>query len=255
MLKLEFDAGDKVVAAALGAALTAIGLGKVVEGLAPVSDVITGGTPVGAVNLADAAEQHEEEPPEGTNLSEQAFSKDADVDAGGGDPATEDATAAAAPETDTRKRDPKGVPFDEAYCANAADPFNASGKRKDQWKKRRGVGQDDYDKWYAAELDALPAAESASSAAAGGVDTGKAFGAQAGTTEARDQVGPPANAGELMVWTSEQQAAGRLTQDDLGRAYSSCNLKVTDLFSGEPAEITANVAALYAILAPIAEAA
>ncbi len=50
------------------------------------------------------------------------------------------------------KVDEKGVLFIPAVFGNAAIPFYASGARKGQWKKLRGVTDQEYDRVYAGEL-------------------------------------------------------------------------------------------------------
>lgn len=143
------------------------------------------------------------------------------------------------------RADSHGVPFDPAFCADAKDPFYASGKRNGQWKKKRGVSDEGYDAWhYSHRLDTTANQVNQS------VDTSAAFGepAKGAITTA------PQTTGEFMVWVSEQQAAGRITQEDLGNAYQSANLAVTDLFDKtlDAASIQANVDALFAILSPLA---
>ncbi len=50
--------------------------------------------------------------------------------------------------------DEKGVIFIPAICGNSKDPFYVSGPLKGQWKKKRGVTQEEYDKVYANALSA-----------------------------------------------------------------------------------------------------
>jgi hypothetical protein len=145
--------------------------------------------------------------------------------------------------SDASKVDHKGVAFNDAYCANAADPFYGSGKRSGQWKKKRGVDDATYDGWYASQLDAgAPAAETETQ-----LDTAAAFGAAPATETAAAPA--PATAGELLKWVSEQQAGGHLTADDISQAYTSAGLTVADLFPVTPPDqIAQNVAVLYGLL-------
>ena len=53
---------------------------------------------------------------------------------------------------DAQRLDLKGVAFDARYCANAQDPFYASGKEAGQWKAKRGLAAGVYEGWYAAQL-------------------------------------------------------------------------------------------------------
>ena len=46
-----------------------------------------------------------------------------------------------------------GVAFDQAYCARAEEPFYTTGPRSGQWKKKRGVDDAAYDKWYTSQRD------------------------------------------------------------------------------------------------------
>jgi len=140
------------------------------------------------------------------------------------------------------RKDVHGVAFEAKYCAAAKDPYYATGQRSGQWKRRKGISQDEYDAWYAYELN---------KAKVGGVpdgqpvDAGAAFGAP--TTPATPPA--PTTTGDFMGWVSEKQAAGLLTQTDVGKAYHDCDLDVTALFPPTTdVEITSNIAKLYGAL-------
>jgi hypothetical protein len=139
--------------------------------------------------------------------------------------------------------DPKGVAFHAAFCGIAAKPFYESGKQSGQWKKRKGVDQAAYDAWYAEQLAALGAAASAETAP---VDTAGAFngdGAEPVHTHA------PTTCGDFMGWASKKQAAELLTQADITEAYATAGLVITDLFPpNDDAVIAERVAVLYAAL-------
>lgn len=162
-----------------------------------------------------------------------------------------EATQASASAGDARV-DHKGVPFDPAFCGEAAEPFYGSGKRAGQWKKRRGVEEADYDAWHASQCTAAPASAEAEPDAAP-ANAGAAFAppastaASAPTTPAQPT---PSTAGELMQWVSEKQAAGLLTQADVNAAYAQAGVALGDLFPPTAPDVVAqNVAAAYAVLA------
>lgn len=155
---------------------------------------------------------------------------------------------------DAMRLDLKGVAFDPRYCANAQDPFYASGKESGQWKAKRGLAAGVYEQWYAQQLaasttQAAPATEETDPTPP--VATATAFGAAQ-----QQQVAAPVmrTAGELMAWVSEKQVAGRLTQAVIDDAYRQLGIRVQDLFVGTEAVIANNVAALYNYLAPTAGA-
>ena len=145
--------------------------------------------------------------------------------------------------------DENGVAFNAAYCGEAAEPFYTTGKMRGQWKKKRGVDQDDYDAWYAAEqqkggptVEPEQPAVNAGSAFGAPVNSAAAFGGQqqAPTPEAEDDI--PADAGSLMVWVSEKQAARLITQEDVNAAWGAAGVaSPADLFGPNAAEAVAAV--------------
>lgn len=158
--------------------------------------------------------------------------------------------------------DQNGVPFNEDLCGKSAEPFYATGKTKGQWKKRRGVEQEEYDAWYARELEAVKNAAPSSSGSifeddntTPPVNTAGAFSAPG------DEPAPPPPAtapiptecGPFMGLVSEKIAAGLITQEQVTAAYATCGLAVTDLFPPKtPEEVAANIQRLHATLFPVA---
>lgn len=171
-------------------------------------------------------------------------------------------TAAPAPAAQTSV-DMKGVQFDPEMCAKAKDPFYGSGARQGQWKKRHGVDMDDYDAWYSGELAAnkemAAGAENVASPAPAPVNTQNAFAAPAQTVAAPTATTtpapvadpPPADCGSFIAWVSKKQAAGLLSQEDIGNAYQKAGVQdVMQLFPPTPPEtVKQNVQNLYQLLA------
>lgn len=217
-IKIEFPAGDKLAARVLGEALTRYAVESEVNDLAS-------GLPDEQNNEGDLVD----------NSSTQWADDDVPADA----PSVFSEPKAVA--TDTRA-DHNGVAFDDAYCANASDPFYGSGKRAGQWKKRRGVDDSTYDRWYADQLGASP-----TTPAEQDVDTAAAFSAPQ-TTDTAAQADPEA-AGKFMAWVSEKQASGELNLEQINAAYAACGVGVADLFPPNSVEtIAASVAKLRAHL-------
>lgn len=134
--------------------------------------------------------------------------------------------------------DQHGVPFNAEFCSKAADPFYKGGnKRAGQWKRRQGVAEADYDKWYAS---AKPAADMNT---AGAFSNGTPPDGPAATPD-------PTAPGELMVWFSEQQSAGCLTHEDLAAAYVDVGFQPDALFGDDEAVTRERVALLLSHLKP-----
>lgn len=155
---------------------------------------------------------------------------------------------------DAARLDLKGVPFDDKFCANAQDPFYASGKKSGQWKCKRGVDEAAYDTWYAQQLKqpahTMTAPVDEETDPTPTVATGAAFGAVQST------VAPTLKtAGDFMAWVSEKQTAGRLTQEVINTAYQQLGIRVQDLFAPTPDNVVANnIAALHGYLSQVAGA-
>lgn len=154
---------------------------------------------------------------------------------------------------DTRV-DTKGVAFNADFCGNAAEPFYGTGPRAGQWKKRKGVDDAAYDKWYEDALLALAPAGTLTETSEDDdtpppVNTGAAF---SSTTPAAGgaPAGKPApqTAGEFMAWVSEKQAGGSLSQAQIQAAYGMAGVQVADLFTPDAEAVATHVGNLYAIL-------
>jgi len=139
--------------------------------------------------------------------------------------------------------DMKGVMFNPDFCSEAKDPFYSSGPNVGQWKCKRGVPGATYDHWYQSQLAPAPAAEQDA------VDVSQAF-ATTAPAAAAPAKSAPRNCGELMVWVSEQQVAGNVTQDQVQAAYTRHNLGLADLLPPNvPDVIEQRVALIYGDLA------
>lgn len=147
--------------------------------------------------------------------------------------------------------DTKGVAFNADFCGNAAEPFYGTGPRAGQWKKRKGVDDAAYDKWYE---DALAPAGTLTETSEDDdtpppVNTGAAFGSPAPATGGAPAGKPaPQTAGEFMAWVSEKQAGGSLSQAQIQAAYGMAGVQVADLFTPDAAAVATHVGNLYAIL-------
>lgn len=126
--------------------------------------------------------------------------------------------------------DENGVLFNDDFCGKAKIPFYATGKNERQWKRKVGVDEESYNIWYAGEnikAHTAPVIE---------------------VVRVPDTVVPaddvPDGAGALMVWISEQQNAGKLTQADVDSGYSTAGVTPGDLFSGADGA----VGKLYSVL-------
>ena len=164
---------------------------------------------------------------------------------------------------DVNNLDEKGVGKNTDFCGNAAKPFNASGKKKGQWKKRQGVAEADYDKWYEESLAMVSAGPSTELQADAGdnvtqIDTSNAFANQQQQNLHNDsQQQAPAGAGnltfkdggEFMQWLSEQQAAELITPGDIDVAYQTTSVGMGDLF--DPAKATQAVIDVYGFLSAL----
>ena len=237
MFELKFDPANKSLAAAIGAALVSYGTGaELTETVGPVAtqcgepiDEPKGETVKSSVNTA------------GTTQTSAAASTADTAQAAGA------ASGAPADNTDRNNLDEKGVGKNPDFCGNAQIPFNQSGKKKGQWKKRAGVDEATYDEWYASELANVSTAGTGQGIDSP-VDTGAAFGNNEKQPAAGDLTFT--DAGQFMAWIAEQQAAGLLTQGDIDSAYQMTSTQVHDLFNAQL--FPAAVKAVYEFLAPIA---
>lgn len=238
-IKVEFPSGDVKAAQLFGTALLqyAGSLDLPLFGTgAPPNDEPLCYTGAAATNTAtdDNPPKSHEHPPQPVTLGKPNTSPP---------PAGEDD----APQVDTN-----GVTFNPDYCGKALDPFYSNGPQAGQWKKRRGVAQEDYDAWYAGELNAQPddASEPAEPPPA---NTAAAFAPPATGTDAPpppastsaygaycDANGkPPGEFGTLMLWISELQTAGRVGDDVMNEARDVAGVSMVDLFAPSTPEAIA----------------
>ena len=231
MIKIEFPSDRPDIARHLGTALYYIGKSDDTESL--LDEEIEPGSDEGKhqQHLKDTGTSEEEI----TSVTNNAGSNDN----GGFNQEELDGSE------NLEKRDPNGVAYNAEMCANAAKPFYASGKRTGQWKKRQGVGDDEYEGWYANALANLAPEDDGEPS----VNTADAFGGQ----DSSDDVEPviPHDAGTLMAWVAEMQSAGRLTQEMVNAAYVQAGLGMVDIFEGPdkaPDVIAGRVGEIHNIL-------
>ena len=234
MIKIEFPADRKDIALAISKALAEIG--------------------GGAVSAATAVTAMAEVVKDVPTLDEAAVA-DTQTAEKYGDPWEEEEDAADQPASsgDASRTDPKGVPYNPQMCANAAKPFYASGKYKDQWKKKGGESgptQEEYDAWYAGELLKVTTPTTATATQETQIDPSTVW--QAPT--AADQPKVPANAGELFAWIAEMQTANRITQAQVDAAWQANNLNVGQMFAADPATQGAMAQAVHSTLSAEAQA-
>ena len=148
---------------------------------------------------------------------------------------TPDDTGPAMIEPGPVETDEHGTPFDAAFCGKSDKPFYAAGKRLGQWKKKRGVDQDEYDIWYDENRPPATDPEPAK------VDTAAAFATE--PAPATDTL--PTTPGDLMKWCAEQTAAGNMTTAEVTAAYATCGITVADMFGADGPE---HVKAILAVL-------
>lgn len=115
--------------------------------------------------------------------------------------------------------DENGVAKNPDFCANAKDPFYGSGKRKGQWKKGKGVSDEDYDAWYQSQLPT----QSASTPQA---ETSQPDPASVGFTSQA-----PAPQAEQLTWPgvlkqiAAAKQAGTVDQAMITQALSDCGVE------------------------------
>lgn len=143
--------------------------------------------------------------------------------------------------------DEKGVAFNGEFCSKAAIPFYGSGKKKGQWKKRQGVDEGAYDDWYADELFSGKIEDSgqeqANETTSDSNVAANAFGNNTATNTQTDEA-TPQDAGQLMKWVSEQQAASNITQQQVTDAYTALQLPF-DAVMNPAYPVADNCAAIY----------
>ena len=247
MFKLEFPADNKPLALAIGKALTEYAGGAVEA----AGTHIIGNRPAAHGSDTPPTVSDDMAALEEYNAAESVKLNDSAAGLSESQASTEDHTAAHQETAqqgagDAPSVDKNGVPPNWSYCAKAAKPFYASGKYAGQWKKGTKVDQIAYDNWYTAAL-ADTAAQN--TAPAEDFDTSNAFGG-GGEQAANTAAGPaaaPVGIGPFIMWTSEQQTAGHLTQVDITEAYKVLGLEQKDISPIEPNAQT-NIASLHAVL-------
>ena len=280
MIEIKFPANNKPLAAAIGAALSAYANDEVLGQLSVTSNAPISIEKTTTHTVADASVTETEKVllSSGSDevktvesvetVTEQASSTETHSSEGAG---ASNLSSNKAPDGNaTDNLDEKKVGFNPAFCSKAAIPFNQSGKKKGQWKRRQGVPEESYDAWYEASLAAVGSPPAGSDSVtdintAGAftpedkpLDTSGAFqGQQNGlqtevtNTTSTAQGGKTfADAGEFMQWLSEQQAGKLLTTGDIDSAYASTQTGMGDLFN--PATAQDAIGKLYNFLAPIA---
>ena len=248
MIKFEFPADRKDIALAIGQALTQIGQGAVtaaaaVDSFSKVAEDVDAG----------AVEQHVADPaPEdiaaATFASEENMAADLGNDSTADQCATQKQKAAGAhAASDGGKVDEKGVAFNAEFCSKAAIPFYGSGKKKGQWKKRQGVDEGVYDDWYADGLFSGKIEDSgqeqANETTSDSNVAANAFGNNTAANTQTDEA-TPQDAGQLMKWVSEQQAAGNITQQQVTDAYTALQLPF-DAVMNPAYPVADNCASIY----------
>ena len=258
MFKIEFDAANLPLAAAIGAALTAYGNGEAVTQLAVTTNTTVEKTTTHAVADVSVTETEKvaltvvEEAVKTEKPAETVTEQDTSTATqNSGNVGASASPSSGAPDGNaTDNLDEKGVGFNPAFCSKAAVPFNQTGKKKGQWKRRQGVAEAAYDAWHAASLAAVvPGAVTSAETTTEDVNTAAAF------TPAGQNTAPVTggltftDAGAFMSWLSEQQAANLLTSIDIDGAYPATQSEMADLFNPATSKVT--VEKLYAYLAPI----
>ena len=161
--------------------------------------------------------------------------------------ATQGADGAPAAQGDGAKRDEKGVAFNGEFCSKAAIPFYGSGKKKGHWTTRQGVDEGAYDDWYADELFSGKIEDSGQEQANETTsDSNVATNTFGNNTAANTQTdeATPQDAGQLMKWVSEQQAASNITQQQVTDAYTALQLPF-DAVMNPAYPVADNCAAIY----------
>lgn len=235
MLKIEFDPNNTALALAIGQALVSIGQGTSLLNTPAPSTGVGSHAPKPADTAAVSAGETVK-----TDAANIATGPDSSTDLVAGTTVAGAAALAGSAGTNAPAGagnvDEKGVPFDGDYCAKAAKPFYATGKKSGQWKKKTGVEEDEYDEWYESQLAKVtktPIVEQE-------FDTSAAFGGQASAPDV------PKDGGSFMMWVSEQQAAGNLTQAQLDEAYAFTGVGVADMWGPNTGALA--VAVIYTFI-------
>ncbi|AUR81609.1 hypothetical protein NVP1009O_42 [Vibrio phage 1.009.O._10N.261.51.C9] len=265
-IKIEFPSDNKVLAAAIGAALSAYGLGHTMSeaaaATAVAADTVAPKLPktVDELAAADVVASADSSPePENANDTKTSADNQSSMTHG----ETQSTASTAEPTSYAFEQlwesaggldysghaiheelgvpvddkgypliDTYGVPHDASMCGKAAKPFYGSGKEKGKWKAKVGVDKEEYAAWHLAQLEALgkPVTDEPTNTPTQSASAA-AFGAQ--TTEtppATNTAGTPAdNFGTLMGWIAAKQTACALTGDQINEAYAACGTDVTQM--------------------------
>lgn len=227
MITITFPASNKKLAGAIGRALCEYSGGAHVVKLDAQEAI---------AEIEHAVENIEQDDPAAsTSAVDDQHKPDPDVEIYSEDGLTH--ASDLRPELDVAdsRVDAKNVNFNADFCGEAQVPFYASGKNKNQWKKRKGVTEDEYNAWYANALTFV--STSVSTQEDEPVNTAGAFGNQSPNIIPTEP--PPKDCGEFMGWVSKQQAAEILNQHDITDAYAKLGLQVTDLFPPNDANTVA----------------
>ncbi len=248
MIKIEFPADRTDIALAIGQALVAIGEGKaLVNSPAPTTAAeVPTDSPAASSTAVDDQHIADPNPEEHQHEAQEAPNADSTSQA-----ATQEQKAAGAHAAgDGAQVDEKGVPFNPELCGKAAIPFYGSGKKKGQWKKRQGVDEDAYDEWYAEALlganivEEEPADTAQTETTSDGNIAASLFANGGNQQNAAAGEDVPQDAGQLMKWVSEQQAAGNITQQQVTDAYTALQLPF-DAVMNPAYPVADNCAAIY----------
>ena len=291
-IEIKIPSDNKPLAAAIGAALSAYANGETLGHPCVTSNEPTVERKIGkaptvekplAETVTEQASSTETLNSAAVGASTTSSEKKQQVDAASAGTSTtqQDATLQTAGSANaalagnaTDNLDEKGVGFNAAYCSQAKVPFNQTGKKKGQWKRRQGVAEEAYDAWHAASVLAAPAsiigeeridetADVTDINTAGAFTNGEQQINTAGAFQNGEQINNGQNhqpqeqgaktfadAGEFMQWLSEQQAANLITSGDIDSAYAATSSSMGDLF--DPSKAADAVVAVYNFLAPIA---
>lgn len=249
MIKIEFPADRKDIALAIGKALTEIGQGAVtaaaaVDSLSKAVEETPKPAPVASAE-EQATQTQTTSAQSAPTVTEEVSHTDPNASSADQSVTHEQKAEAALAASDGAQVDEKGVPFNPELCGKAAIPFYGSGKKKGQWKKRQGVDEDAYDEWYTeallgARIEEEPEEQATETTSDSNV-AANAFGSQ---QQAATDENVPQDAGQLMKWVSEQQAAGNITQQQVTDAYTALQLPF-DAVMNPAYPVADNCAAIY----------
>lgn len=175
-IKIEIPSDNKPLAAAIGRALVNYALGDEI-------------TPTGSGEYIKAVPREEEGVV--VDLNPQELNKEIDLigegNQEGQSPGADNGECSAGTSGGV---DMKGVVFIPAVCGEAEKPFYASGPRQGQWKKKRGITDENYDVVYNNALAQVSTQTSQSEQSAEEVFGGQQQQQQQNLQQAASNVGP-----------------------------------------------------------------